>query len=75
MGKIKLPKSKISAVLLEKRLAQNKNQQQMAEDIGISYPTYREIEKGDYSISLKMLVKISNYLDINVSEAYEQYIK
>lgn len=69
----KLPENKIAAKLLEIRLSKNKSQKEMAEALKISYPTYWQIEKGRYKISLKMLHKIANYLELSPTEVYNEY--
>lgn len=69
----KLPENKIAAKLLEIRLSKNKSQKEMAKALKISYPTYWQIEKGRYKISLKMLHKIADYLELSPTEVYNEY--
>lgn len=71
--KIELPKTKLSYELLEKRLSLNLSQREMAKEIGISYPTYAQVEKGTYALSLKILTKIAGYLEIDIKDAYSLY--
>lgn len=73
MAKIELPENKLSKKLLEDRVGKNITQMEIAEDIGVSYPVYLGIEKGTYKMSLKILIKIANYLGIETSEALDLY--
>jgi len=72
---VKQPENKISLLLLQKRFEKNISQRQMAEEIGISYPVYSGIERDTYKASLKLLAKIAKYLDLDLKEAVDLYLK
>ena len=72
---IALPQSKLSSALLEKRVSKDLSQRAMAKEIGISYPVYAGLERGTYTPSLKLLTKIAQYLEIDVKDALDMYIK
>lgn len=71
---MKLP-NRLSVKLLEKRVSMNISQVEMAKKVGLSYPVYAGIERGTYTASLKLLTKISNYLDISLEETFKLYFE
>lgn len=74
MSNLKLPDNKLSNRLLEERIGLDISQRDMAKRIGISYPTYRGLETGTYTVSLKILVKLAQYFEMDVEEALRLYI-
>ena len=50
------------------RSAKNYTQEQIAEQIGISRQKYARIENGNNSITLEMLIKIAEILDVTVGD-------
>lgn len=72
MAKLKLP-NKLSSELLKRRIELDVSQRKMAKIVGVSYPVYAGLEKGTYTVSLKMLARIANYLEIDITEALELY--
>jgi DNA-binding XRE family transcriptional regulator len=72
--KIVLPQSKLSSALLKKRVEKDLSQRDMAKEIGISYPVYAGLERGNYTPSLKLLTKIAQYLDMDVKQALDLYM-
>lgn len=50
------------------RLARNLTQEQVADQVGISRQRYARIEKGVISITLDILSKISEVLDVTVGD-------
>lgn len=72
---IKLPQSKLSSDLLKKRLELNVSQREMATKIGVSYPVYAGLERGTYTLTLKLLTKLAIYLNIDVKTAYSLYVE
>lgn len=70
--KLKVP-NKLSSELLKKRIELDISQREMATLVDVSYPVYAGIEKGTYTLSLKMLTKIANYLEIDITDALDLY--
>lgn len=54
-----------------KRIAKKLSQVELCKKTGISRPTLTKLEKGETVPSLKILRKIAEYLEINVSELIE----
>lgn len=58
----------IGARIRELRRVQKITQQQMAERIGVSDIHYGRIERGDRAVSLELLERIAETLDVQVTE-------
>lgn len=54
-------------------MALNISQVEMAKRVGLSYSVYAGIERGTYSVSLKLLTKISRYLEMSLEEVFKLY--
>ena len=47
------------------------NQQQMGQLVGVSRQTISQIERGDYSPSVTLAIKIAKILDVSVEDIFE----
>lgn len=62
--------SKLSEELKLQRFKKSKSQENCANLLGISIPTYRELEYNPNKMSLEQAFKISEYLDWNLFEFF-----
>lgn len=66
--------SKLSEELKIQRFRKKKSQEDCANVLGISIPTYRELEYNPNKMNLEQAFKISEYLDWNLFEFFLKYI-
>ncbi len=57
--------------LKEYRERLNVNQQEMGHLVGVSRQTISQIERGDYSPSVTLALKIAKCFEVNVEEIFE----
>lgn len=57
--------------LKELRARKNINQQELGKLVGASRQTISLIERGDYSPSVTLAIKIANVFDVTVEEAFQ----
>ncbi len=62
--------SKLSEELKVQRFRRGKSQEECANMLEISIPTYRELEYNPNKISLEQAIKISEYLEWNIFEFF-----
>lgn len=58
----------IGQKLKEVRLSKSITISQLCQDLGISRTTYHQIESGSVYFNFKILLKISKYLEVGLSE-------
>jgi len=66
--------------LLGKRIREERRkldltQEQLAEDVNVSYPHIGQVERGESGISLEALIAISNRLGVTVDYLLSDYIE
>ncbi len=61
-------KLKVSETLLKTRLGRNMSQQEFAEKLDMSVSAYGRLERGETSLEINQLVKISEKLDIPIQD-------
>lgn len=57
--------------LKEFRARINVNQQEMGKLVGVSRQTISQIERGDYSPSVTLAIKIARIFNVNVEEIFD----
>ena len=57
--------------LKERRAALNVNQQEMGKLVGVSRHTISQIERGDYSPSVTLALKIAKVFDAKVEDVFD----
>ena len=57
--------------LKERRAALNVNQQEMGKLVGVSRQTISQIERGDYSPSVTLALKIAKVFGVSVEDIFE----
>lgn len=59
----------------EERRKKDLTQEQLAEDVNVSYPHIGQVERGERGISLETLINISNRLGVTVDYLLSDYIE
>ena len=59
----------------EERRKKDLTQEQLAEDVNVSYPHIGQVERGESGISLEALIAISNRLGVTVDYLLSDYIE
>lgn len=61
--------------LLEKRKSLGLTQDAMAKALDLSTVVYGQIERGTYTLNLKLLTRIANFLNISLKETMNLYME
>ena len=59
----------------EERRKLDLTQEQLAEDVNVSYPHIGQVERGESGISLEALISISNRLGVTIDYLLSDYIE
>lgn len=62
---------KIINHVYEKRIEKNITQEELAKSLGVSRQTVIAIEKGNYTPSVLLAIKIAEYFNLNVEEIFK----
>lgn len=62
--------SKLSEELKVQRFRKNKSQEECANLLGISIPTYRELEYNPNKLNLEQALKLGDFLDWNIFDFF-----
>lgn len=63
-------KEKVKNIIYELRKAKNITQEELAQSVRVSRQTIISIEKGTYTPSLLLAIKISQYFNLNVERIF-----
>ncbi len=67
--------SKVINKVNELRILRNKTQEDVASGVGVSRQTIIAIEKGNYTPSVLLAIRLAHYFDVNVEDVFSIYDK
>ena len=60
----------LQSVLEARRLQEDEARQQLADAVGVHYQTIGYIERGDYTASLELVLRLARYFDLPVEALF-----